>query len=71
VTGESAGGSFPLQAVEVMGNICIEAESVLNYEVTFQTLRAQVLARGASTCSDAAPIAMLHVSRCSLCRNGR
>lgn len=44
--GESAGGAYPLNAVRVMGNICIEAESILDYDRTFQFLRTKVLAHG-------------------------
>jgi pyruvate kinase len=47
LSGESAGGKFPLNAVNVMSEICIEAESILDYERTFQSLRSKVLAGGA------------------------
>ena len=47
LSGESAGGAYPLQAVRVMGNICIEAESILDYDRTYTSLRAQVIAGGA------------------------
>lgn len=46
LSGESAGGDYPLQAVTVMGNICIEAESILNYDATFQKVRGNVLSHG-------------------------
>eukprot|EP00750_Incisomonas_marina_P030098 INCI7266.3.p3 GENE.INCI7266.3~~INCI7266.3.p3 ORF type:complete len:495 (-),score=92.83 INCI7266.3:3927-5411(-) len=46
LSGESAGGAYPLNAVQVMGNICIEAESILDYDRTFQFLRTKVLAHG-------------------------
>lgn len=53
LSGESAGGAYPLNAVNVMGNICVEAESILDYENTFQSLRAKVITTGPISVSEA------------------
>ncbi len=31
LSGESAGGDYPIQAVTIMAKICVEAEKTLNY----------------------------------------
>lgn len=42
LSGETAAGLFPLQAVEVMGKICREAEASLDYNGLFKTIIRQV-----------------------------
>ena len=39
LSGETAGGKHPLAAVEVMSNICIEAEGCLDYQSIYQRTR--------------------------------
>jgi pyruvate kinase len=39
LSGETAGGLYPLQAVEMMANICVEAESVTNYSQLYSAMR--------------------------------
>lgn len=46
LSGETAGGKYPLNAVKMMARICVEAESVINYEKRFALLRSLTLARG-------------------------
>merc|ERR1719428_1118683 len=43
LSGETAGGKFPLNAVTIMRRICEEAEAVLDYSVLYQTTHAGVL----------------------------
>ncbi|QDZ20384.1 pyruvate kinase [Chloropicon primus] len=43
LSGETAAGSFPLQAVRVMGRICREAEQSLNYYALFKTIMKQAV----------------------------
>lgn len=40
LSGETASGLFPLESVEVMHKICLEAENVMNYHTFFNELRA-------------------------------
>ena len=42
LSGETAKGSFPVQAVEVMARICREAEADINYSELYPALRRQV-----------------------------
>jgi pyruvate kinase len=39
LSGETAGGSYPLEAVDVMSRICSEAERCLDYQAMYQRLR--------------------------------
>lgn len=43
LSGETAKGSFPLQAVAMMGSICREAEADINYSELYPALRRQIL----------------------------
>jgi pyruvate kinase len=43
LSGETAGGSFPLEAVSIMRRICEEAESCLDYEGLYLSLRLKVM----------------------------
>jgi len=38
LSGETAGGSYPLEAVDVMAKICVEAETTFNYRTNFRNL---------------------------------
>lgn len=42
LSGETAAGLFPVEAVEVMGKICREAEASLDYNALFRTIIRQV-----------------------------
>lgn len=42
LSGETAAGAFPVEAVEVMGRICREAEASLDYNQLFRTIIKQV-----------------------------
>jgi len=39
LSGETAGGAYPLKAVEMMAKVCTEAESVLNYNSIYGAVR--------------------------------
>merc|ERR1719465_38489 len=39
LSGETAGGNFPVEAVSIMARICIEAESVIDYNTVYQSIR--------------------------------
>merc|ERR1712232_1016498 len=45
LSGETAAGAFPVNAVTIMRKICEEAEQVLNYETTYQHIRQAVTSR--------------------------
>merc|ERR1712110_640601 len=45
LSGETAGGKFPLNAVTIMRRICEEAEAVLDYSSLYQSIRGGVLSR--------------------------
>jgi pyruvate kinase len=42
LSGETAGGSFPLNAVEIMAKICIEAELCIDYPREYEKIRQSV-----------------------------
>jgi len=42
LSGESANGEYPLQAVEIMGNICVEAETVYNYYAAYREMKESI-----------------------------
>jgi len=44
LSGETANGSFPEAAVKVMGMTCCEAESILDYDQLFLSVRSRTLA---------------------------
>merc|ERR1719265_2486815 len=44
LSGETAGGSFPIEAVTIMAKICIEAESVVDHNAVYMQLRTATLA---------------------------
>merc|ERR1712224_350497 len=44
LSGETAGGAFPLNAVTIMRRICEEAESVIDYPSLYLTRRMGVMA---------------------------
>jgi pyruvate kinase len=45
LSGETAGGNFPVEAVSIMARICIEAESVIDYNQVYMSIRAGTLSR--------------------------
>jgi len=45
LSGETAAGAFPLEAVTIMRRICEEAEKVVEYESLYMGLRATTLAK--------------------------
>jgi pyruvate kinase len=59
LSGETAGGSFPLQAVEIMGKICIEAELFIDPQVEFK--RTQRLTKKLDT-NDSVCLAAVHAA---------
>eukprot|EP01029_Cantina_marsupialis_P015509 TRINITY_DN339_c0_g1_i1.p1 TRINITY_DN339_c0_g1~~TRINITY_DN339_c0_g1_i1.p1 ORF type:complete len:503 (-),score=195.87 TRINITY_DN339_c0_g1_i1:171-1679(-) len=44
LSGETAGGAFPLEAVTIMGAVCREAEASLNYNKLYQAIRNTTMA---------------------------
>ena len=38
LSGETAGGSFPVEAVTIMAKLCVEAEQCINYENVFSMI---------------------------------
>jgi len=45
LSGETAAGAFPVNAVTIMRKICVEAEQVLKYETAYQHIRNAVTSR--------------------------
>merc|ERR1719155_402444 len=43
LSGETAGGNFPLNAVATMRRICEEAENAIEYSMLYQSMRSKVL----------------------------
>ena len=43
LSGETANGEFPSDAITYMGNTCIEAESIVNYNAQYSAIREAVL----------------------------
>ena len=42
LSGETAGGAFPVQAVMIMAKLCVEAEECLNYENMFNMICKEI-----------------------------
>jgi len=47
LSGETAGGQYPEEAVKLMASVCVEAESALNYDKIFQETLSATQLRGA------------------------
>merc|ERR1711957_1135790 len=64
LSGETAAGAFPVEAVTIMRKICETAESVLNYGSAYQNIRQSVkdrygkMSQVESVCSSAVKTAM-------------
>jgi len=63
LSGETAAGAFPINAVTIMRRICEEAESVLNFQSGYQSILAGVMSKGKmspaeSVCASAIQAAM-------------
>jgi len=43
LSGETANGEYPLNAVEIMTNICIEAEAVFNYALSYREMKERII----------------------------
>lgn len=43
LSGETANGDFPVEAVEIMARVCCEAEAIMNYDAMYQAIRTSVL----------------------------
>ena len=43
LSGETANGEYSVSAVEMMANICLEAESMIDYDLQYRTIRQAVL----------------------------
>lgn len=46
LSGETANGEFPSEAVRMMGNTALEAESLVDYDTQFDFIRSKTLANG-------------------------
>lgn len=57
LSGESANGEYPCDAVGYMSNTCLEAEGLVDYDDTFTSIRKRVLALGHGSMSPAESIA--------------
>jgi len=42
LSGETANGGYPLNAVEIMANICVEAETVFNYRQSYREMKEKI-----------------------------
>lgn len=47
LSGETANGEFPVEAVTMMANTCVEAESMVDYDAQFDFIRHKTLAASA------------------------
>jgi pyruvate kinase len=43
LSGETAGGQYPLEAVRMMSKVCMEAESIINYRQLYDAIRSSTL----------------------------
>lgn len=43
LSGETANGDYPVEAVSTMRNTCLEAESVIDYDATYDNIRHKIL----------------------------
>lgn len=43
LSGETANGEYPNDAVRMMANTCLEAESIINYDAQYASIRSSVL----------------------------
>lgn len=39
LSGESANGAYPIQAVNIMARCCVEAEACINYKRTYMDIK--------------------------------
>eukprot|EP01036_Dinobryon_divergens_P025646 gene25646-34218_t len=45
LSGETANGDYPVEAVSMMRNTCLEAESVIDYDATYDHIRRKILSQ--------------------------
>jgi pyruvate kinase len=43
LSGESANGDYPTEAVKMMANICVEAESLVDYDASYDAIRHKMM----------------------------
>ena len=48
LSGETANGDFPVDAVLMMRNTCVEAESVIDYDVSHDNMKHKMLGKDVS-----------------------
>jgi pyruvate kinase len=42
LSGETANGDYPTEAVKMMANVCVEAESLVDYDASYDSMRRQM-----------------------------